>query len=386
MPIRYLYVDDDETEKLEELIAEVHFHAGGELEITHTRTNPMKVIQQMFVDGRYDGLMIDQKLDAANEDGVTADYWGTALAQNFRTEMIGGQIENAPIVLFSNEDVYVQYFDKDESAHNLFDFTLGKTALSKSERYAYQASHILIGLAKAYNIARSQVQPLISSKATRQEVFAPLLAWDDSIFKFIDKRFLECAEAKSHDIHTLISLILNTLVRSAGMLVTESMLTTRLGIDVESSSDWSNLKAQFESFKYSGVFASLKERWWFSRIEDWWYENEVSSQSMRGLTATERVDAIKQITGFQNLKPILAKYTNGQQSEKYWVNCVVSETPLDPYDAILVSKPDLKPWEQPLYLDAQITYDREYSKAKYPVHSDYQKKVRPLYNRLTNND
>lgn len=75
MPIKYLYVDDDETEKLEELITELEFHAGGQLEITHTQTRPMKDIQKMFSEGGFDGLMIDQKLDAANENGVVAGYW-----------------------------------------------------------------------------------------------------------------------------------------------------------------------------------------------------------------------------------------------------------------------------------------------------------------------
>ncbi|WP_212578103.1 hypothetical protein, partial [Vibrio parahaemolyticus] len=67
----------------------------------------------------------------------------------------------------------------------------------------------------------------------------------------------------------------------------------------------------------------------------------------------------------------------------YWVNCIVSDTPLAICDAILVSKPDLMSWAQPIYLDPQVTHDREYDRDKYPVHKDYQDKVIPLYERLT---
>lgn len=383
MPTKYFYIDDDNFENLEELIDELEFHSDKQLDITHTRTKPMEAIARLFAEGGYDGLIIDQKLDAANEDGISAGYWGTSLAQNLRTEMTECNIPQAPIVLLSNETVYVQYFDKDENAHNLFDFTLGKTAVSTCDSFAYQASHILLGLAEAYRIALTEVRPRISTEENLEELLRPLLKWDDKAYRYCDKRFIEHIGAKKGDVHTVISLILNSLVRSCGILLTEKMLATRLGIDIESSSDWEDLKALLVEGAYKGVFSSIKERWWFSRIEDWWYENNIHSSVLRALTASERVEAIKAFTGLHNLVEITPKYTNGKQSEKFWVNCIVSDTPLDPADALLVSRPDLMPWEQPLYLDPQTTHDRKYDRNKYRVHIDHQKKVKPLYWRLT---
>ncbi|HGE6045646.1 TPA: hypothetical protein ACGGSH_003659, partial [Vibrio cholerae] len=89
MPIKYLYIDDDETSRIQPLIDELEYHSKGELKIIHTRVRPMQEIRCMFIDGKYDGLIIDQKLDAVNEYGDSVDYWGTSLAQNMRTEMIG---------------------------------------------------------------------------------------------------------------------------------------------------------------------------------------------------------------------------------------------------------------------------------------------------------
>ncbi|MGN2614663.1 hypothetical protein [Aliivibrio fischeri] len=385
MPIKFLYIDDDKTEKLQSLIDELVFYSGGHLHIEHIQVRPMQEVKTKFLEGHFDGFIIDQKLDAANEEGKTVDYWGTSLAQNLRTEMIGGKIPSSPIVLLSNEDVFLKYYDADESAHNLFDFTFGKTQVSRCDKFASKASRIITALANAYSIARKQVMPLVSSEATSKELLEPLLKWNDDIYQYTDKRFIDYVSSKSHDLHILVSLLLNTFVRSAGILVTEEMLATKLGIDIDESSDWPRLLNEFESFKYNGVFSELKQRWWMSRIEDWWYDNGDGGQVLRALEAKERVEVIKEVMSLNSLAAIKPKYPNGKQSQKYWVNCIVSGVPLDPYDAIIAKKPDIMPWEQSVYLDPEITFNRQHI-PKYSVHQDYQKKVKPLYKRLTSDE
>ncbi|PKG56345.1 protein-PII uridylyltransferase [Shewanella sp. GutDb-MelDb] len=383
MPIRFLYVDDDKTEQLKPLMDELLFHSEGMLEIEHIQVCSMKKVKCKFLDEGFDGLIIDQKLDAANAENETFDYWGTSLAQNLRTEMIGGGMPASPIVLLSNEEVFVKYYNTDESAHNLFDFTLEKTQVSRTTKYAQQASRILVALANAYKVAREQTLPLVATEAKPFELLEPLLKWDQSVFEYTDKRFVEYASSKSEDVHTLVSLILNSLVRSAGILVTEDMLATKLGIDIQASDDWASLKLMLEPFRYTGAFAELKERWWMSRIEDWWDDSSDTPQVIRALKATERVTVIKQFTSLEHLVAINPKYQNGKQSEKYWVNCMVSGTPLDPFDALVANKVDLKSWEEFLYLDPETVFERRHQ-PDYAVHSDYQKKVKSLYRRLTN--
>ncbi|EMQ2878972.1 hypothetical protein V9N52_004329, partial [Vibrio navarrensis] len=227
MPIKYLYVDDDETSRIKPLIDELEYHSNGELEIVHTRVRPMQEIRCMFIDGKYDGLIIDQKLDAVNEYGKSVDYWGTSLAQNMRTEMIGDpSVLSSPIVLLSNEDVYLRFFDSDESAHNLFDFTFGKTQVSRDEEFAKKASKIISELGKAYALARRTIPSLKEQRVSNKELLEPLLCWNDDLYEYTDTRFVEYVVSKSHDLHILISLLLNTFVRSAGILITEEILAT----------------------------------------------------------------------------------------------------------------------------------------------------------------
>ncbi|TVL16724.1 hypothetical protein AYI92_15065 [Shewanella xiamenensis] len=386
MLIRYLYIDDDHQNDIQPLINELEHFGEGKVQIEHIRVRTMKEIVRKFSSDKFDGLIIDQKLDAANEYGNTADYWGTSLAQNFRTEMIGREIDSAPIILLSNEDVFVQYYDLDESAHNLFDYAVKKRNVASSSEYACKVSKIIIALAIAYKHAREDVLPNIATLYSKPfELLEPLLKWDEAVFKYTDNRFVEYIQTKSHDIHTLISLLLNNFVYSAGILITEEMLATKLGVDISRSADWERLKGLLNGYKYQGVFSELKERWWFSRIEDWWLENYPEGQVLRAMKASERVDALKKFTLLTDINAIIPKYSNGKQSEKFWVNCIVSGTPLDPYDALIAKAVDLKPWEQKIYLDVETVYNRRHT-PKFSVDHDYQKKVKPLYKRLTSDE
>jgi len=385
MHIKYLYIDDEQFDAIHPLVNEIEHFATGNMSIEHIRVCSMKDVTKKFIDESFDGLIIDQKLDAANDHGETVDYWGTALAQNLRTEMIGRGIPTSPIILMSNEDVFVDYYDADESAHNLFDFTVKKGRVAEDVNYACKVSKIIYDLAEAYKIAREQVLPIIDTADYKiYDLLNPLLQWDQSIFKYTDKRFIDCAISKSKDIHALISLILNNLVRSAGILVSEDMLATKLGIDINASADWNNLLEHFNQCRYQGIFSKLKPRWWMSKVEDLWYERCTLNQSLRAFTAQERVEELKSIFALEQLVAITPKYTKGIQSERFWVNCVVTGTPLDPADALVANKSDIKSWEQPLYLDPETVINRDHL-PKYPVHPDYQSKVKVLFKRLSNN-
>jgi hypothetical protein len=162
------------------------------------------------------------------------------------------------------------------------------------------------------------------------------------------------------------------------------MLATKLGVDIEKSTDWNELINSFEQFKYNGIFSADKKRWWFELVEDWWDEN-YDGRVLKALTCQERVDALKIITKFENLQPINLQYENGSQSEKLWVNCVVSGIPLDPFDALRANVLDLKSWEQPKYLDITSVLTREAKALGFSVHHEDRSRVELLKARLQPN-
>ncbi len=379
MPIRYLYIDDDTTNDLKPLIDQLKRASNGQLEIDHYRVMAMSAVRQLFSENNYDGLIVDQKLDAPNEKNENVDYYGTSLAQNFRTDMAASEITSSPIILLSNEKQFVKYYDPDESSHNLFDYVMKKDQLVDN-LFARKSTLLMTSLVDAYSIAR-QLKTDISEDVTL-DYLAPLFQWNKQVSEFVDSRFVEYVKSKLSDPHALVNSIYSTLIRSAGSLVTEQMLATKLGINIENSSDWIKLIELFNEGKYQGIFSELKERWWFSSIEDWWEDICEGGSYLQGLTCEERVEIIKGSTGLNELSPIQIKYVDGDQSQKLWVNCIVSGTPLDPYDALRARDPLLKAWEQPKYLDIASVLKREAKDKGYLVHTEDQAKRNLLEVRL----
>ncbi|EJI1390901.1 hypothetical protein NDL37_000540 [Vibrio parahaemolyticus] len=386
MSINYLYIDDDKTSVVEPMISAITSQSLNGLKIEHTQVlgSISEAIDYIVKNQhRFEGIIIDQDLKAKSEDEKSADYYGTTLAQQLRTDMAisrtepsKSKLKTMPLVLMSNEEVIVQSFEPDDSSKNLFDYVIAKKKLI-NESVKSRACKVLEGLIDAYKIANKYRKS--ANQELNDEEIRNILDCDKKRYEFVDSRFLDYLKPKASDPHALVSAIYSTLVQSAGMLVTEEMLQTKLGI-ADDSPGWEALKEQqFSAYKYSGPFSCVKERWWFSGIEDWWYEIN-PDEVLQSLTSKERVDFISKKLEIPKLNPIETRYPNGEQSDCPWVNCVLSGLPLDPYDALRARDPEAKPWEQTKYLDVKAFKDD--TTEKYAIHRDDHSKVRLLLARL----
>ncbi|MBD0786381.1 protein-PII uridylyltransferase [Vibrio sp. Y2-5] len=378
MPINYLYIDDEESKTLQLLIESIEFESQDKIKIQHTQVmESMKALVGYIQEqeGKFQGLIIDQDLKAESSEGHKADYFGTALAQQLRTEMAVTNLNSMPIVLLSNEEVIVESFLPDDASKNLFDFVIKKKEIAIPEIKA-RVSKMLIALVEAYNLARGYRKPL-GVDLDKVEVQG-LLQCNSVVFKFVDSRFIDFLSSKASDPHALVGSIYSSLIQSAGILVTEVMLKTKLGVSNDSEG-WEVLKKEFEPYLYLGPFSGLKERWWFAGIDNWWFDIH-EEDVLQSLTCEERVAILIEHFGISGLEPIATRYPNGDQSMNLWVNCVVSGVPLDPYDALRVRDSDSKIWEQPKYIDL-ITYLNGETD-KYVIHADDKKKIRNLLKRL----
>ncbi|EOG7749761.1 hypothetical protein ACLIOB_000332 [Vibrio cholerae] len=385
MPINYLYIDDEKTAVLELMTSSIINRSNNELNISHTQVlgplgEAVSYIQKH--QDEFQGIIIDQDLKAASDSGKKADYYGTTFAQQLRTYMAISRtdrraqsvLKTMPLVLMSNEDVIVKSFEPDDSSKNLFDYVVSKTSL-RQQPAQIRTANVLCDLVDAYDVANKYFK---SEGELNDEEIRSILKVDEHRYGYIDSRFLDYIKPKANDPHALVGSIYSSLVQSAGMLVTEDMLKTKLGI-TGSSRGWETLKEKyFKPFLYHGPFGRIKERWWFSGIEDWWYELH-PEDVLQSLTAQERVDIVMEKVGIEELNPISTRYP-GDESKYYWVNCVLSGLPLDPFDGLRVRDPDAKPWEQVKYLDLK-TFKTD-TTGKYAVHRDDHSKVRLLLARL----
>ncbi|EMX9089893.1 hypothetical protein AAH342_000787 [Klebsiella oxytoca] len=381
MPIKYLYIDDERTEVLLPLINQISGHNVNGLEVHHKQVYPTfaDVVSELK-NNEYNGLIIDQKLSAISDQGVKADYYGTTLAQQLRTEMAVGNILPIPMVLLSNESVIVESYIPDDSSNDLFDFVIKKHEVAQEEK-RLRVSKMLHSLIQAYDKARA-VKKDIGIDLNEEELCRLFNCNADQI-DYMDTRFLDFIKSKGGDTHSLVASIYSSLIQSAGMLVTEEMLQTKLGVN-KNSSDWDNVKQRLNAYKYNGPFCDLKERWWFSGVEDWW--DELCPENvLQNLTVKERVGILIEKLSLSHLNPIELSYPDGQQSEYLWVNCVLSGVALDPYDALRVRDPEAKVWEQPKYIDLRAFLNDDDEHPHYKIHIDDKDKVKKLLARLKPN-
>ncbi|ENS4968076.1 hypothetical protein ACE1GQ_000278 [Vibrio fluvialis] len=363
MFISFLYIDDDEYQDLSRLISKLD--ADEDISIEHVQVMDIPEVLAKYKQGSYSGFIIDQELTKMSKDRKRVPYHGTTLAQHLRTEMTTGTISHCPIILLSNNRVIVDTFKPDDTSADLFDYVIVKDSLTSPE-FVDRAQRTLKDAVKAYQIANE----VKSSDDISDADIKKLLSCDESQFKYLDNRFKDFLRSKSGMPHGIVSLIYSTLVRSAGTLVTEKMLATKLGVEISNSDDWARLIQELSFAEYRGIFANLKPRWWMSSINQWWYNNSESGQPLQSLSCEERVEELKEIFGYESLNSIKIKYAGRDQSDKVWVNCVVSGTPLDPYDALRARETGLMPWEQPKYLDILTVLERKHSKKGYKIHSD----------------
>jgi hypothetical protein len=375
MPTKYLYIDDDRYETVRAYINTLEAQSEEKFKIHHRQVMNIKDVVNLIREEGFKGVIIDQQLTAESDDNLKVDYFGTTLAQHLRTVMAIGEIAVMPLILLSNEERIVESFTPDDSSHDLFDYVIKKNKLA-DRGIPKKAAESLNELIHAYKLANEVHNK--NGEDLHDNSIMTILGIDEAKFEQVDKRFIDFIKAKSHDTHAVVSAIYSTLVRSAGMLVTEKMLLTRLGIDQSTSADWENLKPRFDNCLYKGIF-STKKRWWFSSIEDWWFSISPENPILQSLDVNERVEILKQKTNLMGLKPITLSY-KGNQSSHLWINCVATDVPLDPYDALRARDPDLKPWEQPKYLDLLAVLEGK--TGKYSVHIEDRTKRLTLKARL----
>ncbi|MBN3253126.1 protein-PII uridylyltransferase [Pectobacterium brasiliense] len=377
MPIKYLYIDDEQTRTLAPVLRLLN---TPEIDIFHKQVyESFSAVIDDIKRNDYKGLIIDQQLNSVSEDGHKADYFGTTLAQQLRTEMVVGHITAIPLILLSNENVIVESYLPDDSSKDLFDFVIKKNELDNINK-STRAKKMLSSLVHVYDLARQfKKEPGIDLSNNE---LCTLFNIDLKSLDYMDTRFNDFIRSKANDTHSLVASLYSSLIQSAGMLVSETMLLTKLGIEKDSD-NWNDIKGMLADYLYKGPFSDLKSRWWFSGVEEWWY-NVSPENVLQSLTCTERVKILNEKFGL-NLSSIQLSYPQGDQSEKLWVNCVVSDIPLDPYDALRIRDPDAKAWEHPKYIDLRAYLEEDYDTIRYKIHVDDKSKVKKLISRLKPN-
>ena len=166
----------------------------------------------------------------------------------------------------------------------------------------------------------------------------------------------ELQKLLSSPIHIPASFIVKELIGKQGLLINESVLAARVGIDIEKSGDWKKFLDIIKDTKYQGVFCEGWNRWWKPLLEEWW--DSISKENIRSITAERRVEIIKSATGLSDLFP--ADKIEKCTSDEFWTVCQGYNRPLDPIDGLtLAGQDNLYPWQEPLYVSIDAALKRK---------------------------
>jgi len=319
---KYLYIDDEGKDTSEALASGLS-NEHVSVEYKHVSIFDTDFIKQNL--NGYDGIVLDLRLDDTPD---SSNFTATEFAQHIRTLVTKGDLKDLPIVLFSTDDKLKQVYATDLSSHNLFDSYYSKTNTSEN------ASREMFSLAKGYveiEENKNNLEKLMKLK--------DLYDLDSEIFA----RFSN--ESQNIPVHEYAQVILKDLIYVTGTLIDENILASRLGIDIEKSENWNEVKQIFVSAKYKGVFSDGWDRWWMFEINNIFKKEFQTNLSY--LSAEEKCKLFidKSIKNIVAPDPI--KFNN---SNRYTTICQVLKKPLDSLEGyrIYTSKP-LKQWQEYSY-------------------------------------
>ncbi|TRV24382.1 MAG: hypothetical protein EWV40_06725 [Microcystis flos-aquae Mf_WU_F_19750830_S460] len=348
---KFLCIDDQQDPSVDYLLGNLQ-RTGR---ITFTRRTPvglelqLPIISSFAADAQDEaiGLLLDLRLDVdPDDDGLRVAYRGPTLAQEIRTRMAEGELASFPIVLWSVNRKFRQSYFGDETSHDLFDEVFGKDEeiLNEPENVALKLASLASGYVSLRTITEHNA---LSCLGLPEASSAP-------IYFVFASEFLEVVKSKAK--HEVAHLILRELIAVQGLLITEQMLASRLGVDIAASGDaWSLLKVALEGSEYVGPFHEGWPRWWWYRVEDWWALNNDGRVDLRRLSAVERVERLNSVLGSALVpaEPIEPTY-----STKYSTLCVATLRPLDPIDGFRITQRSVRRWHDAAYVSALAALER----------------------------
>lgn len=343
--IKYLYIDDESNETVQSYVDGL----GDEnlfIEYKHVDHVNSKDFFKTNLHN-YDGVLLDLRTDELSKlSNFTGSVWG----QHIRDLVTNNKIDtDIPIVLFSTDKKLRDTYFKDLTSNNIFDRFLTK------DNTPDNATIKLNSLANGY-------KQIACEKDFNTLLQTDILNLDERIFS----RFV--GTDTSISVHEYAQMILKDLIYSKGVLVNEKYLASRLGIDIETSSDWEKLKVIFESTKYTGVFSDGWDRWWMYQVDDFF--ESIAGTYLSYLDAKEKVEIIREKLQVEKIN--YSKLIEENTSYNYWTVCKALKRPLDPQEGFRVyTRSEPKPWQEYEYISlyALLTKHPEIEKKNIKIHS-----------------
>lgn len=332
MAYNILYIEDQAAESR----AQDMSNLGFTVETFDPSSDIKEVLQKITQETS--ALVLDYRLTAGEK---RACFDAPTVAQTLRSKHSHDSQERSakPIVLMSNESVITDYYN-DFTSQDLFDFILTKKEfIDNQARFGAKLKAFIKGYATIveceFNIVR-----ILGLQANQEELVHSSILIKTKRF---DKNIFEYSQ-----------LAFEQIIRSIGPLIGSDVLSARLGVSKDSA-DWNVLLHEIRNAKYVGILSDIYDRWWMSKINDWWKSAVAPDLPLRRLDAEERVELLKAKFNLDLAPAIKTKYS---RSTNFWTICIDSNEPIDPFDGVELLKRDILPWQEKEYLSIDSTMTR----------------------------
>lgn len=339
MACKYLYIDDNSEDNAKGIITGLQKEGELIIEFDNPKGDWEKERERILSDkfNGYNGLILDLNLEETpNKDSQLSLYKGSSLAQEFRNLSKAGLIREIPIILLSATLKLQKYFDR--TNEDLFDLIVSREKLNDADLFISMRQK-LISLSIGYEL----ISKCKNKNNNLTELFKHNI--DNENTRFLG----EIRTVIENPAHTISNFVIKNLLTKSGILITEDILATRLGINYSKSADWQKVLKKMESNIYKGVFSEGWKRWWMSGLENWWSSTLQIEKSLRSTNANIKVNLLKEKLELSELVPL--KKTEKSKSETFWTNCVGSGVAIDTVDGLLISGQDnYFPWQDKCYI------------------------------------
>lgn len=334
---KLLYIDDDPKDSFVD-----GFNKTGLIQVTPIKPTAFEAQLKELQDfgNKYQGLILDLKLDENMSGDRQAYYSATTLAQQLRTKVSEGEWKHEiPMILFTTQQKMNAAFSGDIPSKQLFDILFTKEEITDDQL------HVKIhAIVEAYfTIARTKPD------LTKMLCIDNLDGLDKRIFSY------KLTSGEGAVIYSYAKYILDELIHKPGPLINELYLASRLGVDITKSPKWQNLlREQLLDMKYSGIFSSGWDRWWMHKLNKWW-ETNITPQPLASLDARDRIQNLNNKFGYEL---VVAEPLPKAVSYRYWTVCQGYDRPLDPREGLRINEPDPLPWQDTKYMSVEAALER----------------------------
>lgn len=335
---KWLFVDDDDVSAAS--YRDAFAEASAPLEIVVAR--PSAGRELLLTGAHPKGVLMDVELSGeAGEHGT-----GLGLAQDIRALQKSGGIPEYPVIRFANALPIQKNVSGDPASDDLFDDKINKAEVGKR---------------------RDEFAGRIVGART---VYEGLLAFDRGKLKFkqlfdVDDRgidewlhpglFARLEDGHSHATHVAAGAFIRSFLGPPGLLVSDDLLITRLGIDPDSAKKhWANIATFAAGFAYSGLGHGFSPRWWARGLELAWMSLKSAESPLASTPVGERAAVLSKEMGVELTALKMPSISPG---DRPWRRCQLSSEqnppeflPVDPkYGVRITPRADLAPWVDPLY-------------------------------------